>query len=247
MNILCCIPARFNSSRLNGKPLLKINGIPIIQHTYRQALKMNISDVVVLTDDERIYDVVRSFNGKCAIIKEDCLNGTERICLYLKTIDHSQYDLVLNIQGDEPFINPDICKNLIEEHRLLSDTNIMCSTIAYKTTDAEEIHSYSRGKVVVNNNNNVMYCSRNIIPISKHGQIIENYMYNIHVGVFLFNKNYLVSEYMSENTPLQMSEDIEWLKIIEQGHSIHILFGNKMERGVDTQEDFDFLNKKYGH
>lgn len=247
MDILCCIPARYNSSRLNGKPLLKINGKTIIEHTYRQACKMNVSEVVVLTDDERIYDVVCSFGGKCAIIKEDCLNGTERICLYLKTIDHSQFELILNIQGDEPFIEYDICNRLIETHRLITETNVMCSTIAYKTMDKEEICSNSRGKVVVNRDNHIMYCSRNIIPVSKSGQPVDNYMYNIHVGVFLFNKTYLIHEYMDENTPLQLAEDIEWLKILEQGYRIHTIFGNKMERGIDTQYDFEFLTKKYGH
>ena len=245
MKILCCIPARYHSSRLNGKPLLKINGISIIEHTYKQACKMNVDEIIILTDDDRILKEVTSFGGKCVIIDEECLNGTERICRYLDKIDHSNYDLIFNIQGDEPFIDHEVCNNLIDEHRMITNKDVVCSTLSYKTYDYDEIMNFSRGKLVADNHNNIMYCSRNIIPISKTGNPCGHHDYNIHVGIFLFNKDYLLEHYMTENTPLQMVEDIEWLKILEQGYKIHVVFGNKMERGIDTPDDYEYLCNKY--
>ena len=99
--ILCVIPARYQSTRLPGKPLLKINEKTIIQHVYEKAQQTMVDEIVVLTDDKRIYDEVNSFGGHCAIITEECLNGTERIIKYLETIDHTEYKVVVNIQGDD--------------------------------------------------------------------------------------------------------------------------------------------------
>lgn len=242
LKILCCIPARYESSRLPGKPLLKINNKTIINLVYEQVLKTNISNIIVLTDDERIYDEVISFGGNCAMIEEECLNGTERIINYLKKIDNSKYDIIINVQGDEPFIEPEVINNVINKFIEKKPT---CSTVCYKTNDANEIILKSRGKTIVDKNNNILYCSRNVIPTNKNENIITNYMYNIHVGIFVYDKNYLLNEYMNENTPYQLTEDIEWLKIIEQGFKINTIFSEKLERGIDTKEDYEYLLNKY--
>jgi len=244
MKILCCIPARFQSTRLEGKPLYKINNKTIINLVYENASKTNVCDVVILTDDKRIYDEVIGFGGKCEIITDYCLNGTDRIVRYLNLIDHSSYDAILNLQGDEPFINPDHV-NMIIDNFIKKQNEIACSTLCYKTDDETEIILKSRGKTVVDKNNNVMYCSRNVIPTNKQFNIIPNYKYNIHVGIFLFDKNYLLNEYMKENTNLQLAEDIEWMKIIEQGYKINVVFVENCERGVDTIEDYNYLVNKY--
>lgn len=240
MNILCCIPARYNSTRLPGKPLLKIKNKTVIQRVYEQALKTSVKDIVILTDDKRIYDEVISFGGKCEIIIDECLNGTERIIKYLKTINYQEYEGILNIQGDEPFIDSSVVDKVIQN---FIQNKPECSTVCFKTKDKEEINSKSRGKAVINKNNDILYCSRNIIPSNKKREI-SDIEYNIHVGVFVFDTNYLMNEYTKENTPLQLEEDIEWLKIIEQGYRVNTIFSNKLERGIDTQEDYQyFLNK----
>lgn len=239
---LCCIPARYNSSRLPGKPLLKINDKTIIQHVYEKAKLTNVDVIVVLTDDERIYNEVTSFGGKCVIITEDCLNGTERIISYLKSIDHSNYDIIVNIQGDEPFIKPNVIDQAIDNYL---DKNPACSTICFKTTCKEEILSKSRGKSITDNFNNILYCSRNVIPSNKTENIISNHQYNIHVGIFVYNKDYLLNHFTQPNTPNQLLEDIEWLKIIEQGFKVNTIFSEEMERGVDTLEDYEYLINKY--
>ena len=240
--ILCCIPARYQSTRLPGKPLLKINNKTIINLVYEKAKQTRVDEIVVLTDDKRIFDEVQSFGGKCFIITEDCLNGTDRIITYLNKIDHTQYDIIVNIQGDEPFIKPEVVDETIAN---FIEKKPACSTICFKTDDDEEILSKSRGKAVVDNFNNIMYCSRNIIPSNKKENIITGHKYNIHVGIFVFDKNYLLEYFNRENTKNQLLEDIEWLKIIEQGFKINTIFSEKMERGVDTIEDYEYLKNKY--
>ena len=241
--ILCCIPARYQSSRLPGKPLLKINNKTIINLVYEKARKTNADKVIVLTDDKRIYDEVISFGGNCFISETECLNGTERIVNYLnESNDNNNYNIILNIQGDEPFIKPEVVNKTINN---FINKKPECSTICYKTKNIQEILSKSRGKVVVDKFNNIIYCSRNVIPSNKNNNIIPNHYYNIHVGIFVYDKKYLINNYCIENTPNQLLEDIEWLKIIEQGFKINTIFTNELERGVDTEEDYVYLLNKY--
>jgi 3-deoxy-manno-octulosonate cytidylyltransferase (CMP-KDO synthetase) len=240
--MLCCIPARYESTRLPGKPLLKINGKTIINLVYEQVLKTKIIDIIVLTDSELIYKEVLSFGGNCAIVSEYCLNGTERICNYLNKIDNSKYNIIVNVQGDEPFIEPNVIDKIIEN---FIEKKPICSTVCYKTDNADEIILKSRGKTIVDKNNNILYCSRNVIPTNKNTNIIPGFLYLIHVGIFVFDKNYLLGEYSKENTQYQLAEDIEWLKIIEQGYNVNTIFSEKLERGIDTKEDYEYLLKKY--
>ena len=242
--ILCCIPARYASTRLEGKPLLKINNKTIINHVYDKVKETMIpyANILVLTDDERIFNEVKSFGGNVYIIQEDCLNGTERIIKYLNKIDHTLFDIIVNVQGDEPFIEPQVINMVIQNFFNYHPT---CSTVCYKTDDFDEIILKSRGKVVVDKNNNILYCSRNVIPTDKRNNIIPNYQYNIHVGIFVYDKTYLINEYLKENTANQLLEDIEWLKLIEQGYKVNTIFSSKLERGVDTIEDYNYLISKY--
>lgn len=240
--MLCCIPARYESTRLPGKPLLKINNKTIINLVYEKVKQTMITDIIVLTDDIRIYNEVINFGGKCAIINDYCLNGTDRIIKYLEKIDNSKYDTIINVQGDEPFINPELINKIIKNYY---DKSVVCSTACYKTNDENEIVLKSKGKTIVDMNNNILYCSRNVIPTNKTDSIIKNHFYNIHIGVFVYNKNYLINEFIKENTPNQLLEDIEWLKIIEQGYKVNTIFTDKSERGVDTIDDYNYLYDKY--
>lgn len=245
--ILCCIPARYESSRLPGKPLLYIGDKTIINRTYEQASKTKCDDIVVLTDDERIYDEVTSFGGNCAMVTTECINGTDRIISYINSIDHSNYDIIVNVQGDEPFIDPTMVDKAIDNYyeKTQSHSDTVCSTLCYKTKDTNTIKTRSKGKSIVNDNGDILYCSRNIIPGGKKNEIIPDIMYNIHIGIFVYNKEYLINEFCKENTYLQLCEDIEWLKIIEQGYKINTIFVEEAERGIDTQEDYEYLKNKY--
>ena len=251
MKIICCIPARYGSSRLCGKPLFEINGKPIIQHVYERVSQVELlNDIIVLTDDERIADVIYKINGNVAIIKNDCLNGTDRICYYLDTIDYID-TIIVNVQGDEPFIEPENIKlainNYIERKKI--DTKMVCSTLHYESNDENAIRSHSRGKMVLDLENNIMYCSRNPIPSSKSTELVYNngelIKYNLHIGVFVFDSEYLMKYYRNKNTPLQLTEDIEWMKIMEQGFHINSVLTYNHEIGVDTIDDYNYLKNKY--
>lgn len=250
MKVLCCIPARYSSKRLPGKPLLKINDSTVIELVYKQVKKVDlIDDIIILTDSEEISNEVSRFNGKSAIIKDYCLNGTERIIKYLLKNNINSYDIILNVQGDEPFINPDYLNLVLKDYmkNINNNKKLVCQTLYYKTKDYDEIKSNSRGKLVLDKDSNIMYCSRNIIPASKGLNYNKDIFYNIHVGVFVFNYNYLIKNYINENTEYQLIEDIEWLKIIEQGFNINATLVEEAERGVDTIEDYEYLVSKYSN
>ena len=245
---LCCIPARYESSRLPGKPLLKINNKSIIQLVYEQVIKCKyISNIVILTDSEQIKKEVDSFNGTCEIITEDCLNGTERIIKYLKK-QKEKYDYIINVQGDEPFINPnniDKCiLNYIE--KVKQDNLIKCSTLNYIfNNNNNNVLKRSCGKLILDKNNNIMYCSRNPIPGFKNTDYKSDFEYYGHIGIFVYNYDYLMNEFLQGNTKYQLAEDIEWMKILEDSYRINSVLVENHEIGVDTEDDYKYLCDKY--
>ena len=249
--IIALIPARYQSSRLPGKPLLKFGDENMIQKVYKQTIKSKLIDkAYVLTDDERIKDSIEEIDGRCLIVKDDCLNGTERICIALNRYIHlfSEADYIVNVQGDEPFINPehiDIAINKILKVKL-KNSNIRCSTLHFKIDKIEDLHNKSVGKLVLDKNDNIMYCSRNCIPSNKKGEYdLKKCTYFGHIGLFVFDKEYLLNSYMGENTMLQLEEDIEWLKILEQGYRITSSCVDSYEIGVNLPEDYQYLLDKY--
>lgn len=244
--IVALIPARYDSSRLPGKPLMKIGDRSIIQRTYEQTRQSRyIQRVIVATDDDRIANHVREFGGEVVMTGSDCLNGTERICQALSIIDpNEQIQIVVNVQGDEPFINPiniDYCIQKYLEHEDQSD--MVCTTIHYPVTDSNDLNNRAIGKMVLDRQQHVLYCSRAMIPHTKSGAPGPE-PYYAHIGIFVFRRSYL-HEYLTENTPAQLSEDIEWLKILEQGYRIRSYPVESSEIGVNTPEDFNYLSKKY--
>ena len=246
-DILICIPARYASSRLPGKPLLKINNKSIIEHVYLNALKIDCIDknnIIILTDDNKIYKEVNNFGGNCYISKKYCENGTARIIDYLVE-NNIQKKYILNIQGDEPFF--DILKIQELIHRFIelkkSQQFLKCGTLYYDSNDFNYINSKNKVKLVLNENKYIMYGSRQNIPGSKKENNSINY--HIHIGIFIFDYNYLLNEYIKKNGIYQDIEDLEWLKILEQDYKILALKTNIHEVGVDTQEDYEYLKNKY--
>lgn len=252
-NIIAIIPARYNSSRLPGKPLLKLGKYTMIQKVYLQTIKSKYIDkVYVTTDDDRVKNSVEYVDGNVIMIKDECLNGTERIFLALqkleKETDTRDINIIVNVQGDEPFINPDHIDIAIESYLSKKGKpnyqKLVCSTLHYQIKDINEINNSSIGKLVLNHQNDIMYCSRNVIPSNKKLEINKNQTYYGHIGVFIFDRNYL-TEYMKQNTTYQLEEDIEWLKIIENGYYINSSLVSNVEIGINTQEDYDYLLKKF--
>lgn len=243
MNIIALIPARYQSSRLPGKPLLKFGEFNMIQRVYKQTIKAElIKKAYVVTDDERISNSIKQINGNVIMVKENCINGTERICIALEKLK-DKYDLIVNVQGDEPFIYPQNIDLAIQQMIDCKNKDCVCTTLHYQVKDMNELTNTNIGKLVLDKNNYILYCSRNCIPFNKNGDF-KNGKYYGHIGLFVFKPEYL-KKYMLENTPNQLEEDIEWLKILEQGYKILSCLVKDFEIGVNTKEDYNFLTKKF--
>ena len=248
-NLLICVPCRYNSSRLPGKPLLKINDKSIIHHVFLNILKIkniNKSNIIFLTDDSKISDEVINFGGNCYISKQNCENGTLRIINYLKE-NNIKKKYILNIQGDEPFFDIKMVEKLIELYidRNFINNNVKCGTLYYSTNDFDYVNNNNKVKIVLNSQNFIMYGSRQVIPGTKKKDDKLNIKYNVHIGIFIFDYNYLLNEYIQPNIYYQEIEDLEWLKVLEQDYKIYSLPVNFHEVGVDTQEDYIYLKNKY--
>ena len=212
------IPARYNSSRLPGKPLLKINNKTIIKLVFEQVKKCKYKgDIFVTTDDNKIIEEIGIDN--CIMINENCLNGTERICYALKKIN-KEYDIIVNVQGDEPFIDPKNIDFVIKKYINFKDEEKLVCTTIHNIMNNSNVINQNIGKLVLDNQNNILYCSRSVIPGNKNNTIINENTYLEHIGVFVFKYNYLNEYLETPNTPCMLSEDIEWLKIIETGYKI---------------------------
>jgi 3-deoxy-manno-octulosonate cytidylyltransferase (CMP-KDO synthetase) len=245
VKICALIPARYQSSRLPGKPLLPINGKTMIQRTLEQTQKSKLIDrVYVVSDDDRILNHISEIGGESIKVDKECLNGTERICYALQQIQE-KYEIVVNVQGDEPFINPEDIDIAIQNFKNnIDNSKMVCSTLHYVIEDTQSLFNRNIGKLVLNNNNQIMYCSRAFIPHNKDGTLINDFKYYGHIGIFVFKASYL-PEFLTKNTPCQLSEDIEWLKIIEQGYQI---ISSQVELGeisINTMEDYQYIINKY--
>ena len=251
--IIGLIPARYQSSRLPGKPLLKFGHETMIQKVYKQTcLASKIDKVYVLTDDDRVAESVRVIGGNTLMITEKCLNGTERICHALKKYPDIFKDAryIVNVQGDEPFINPDhidlAIAKMIECNVKCNDDRVKCTTLHYRIDKIEDLANRSIGKLILNTKDCIMYCSRNCIPANKTGiPDTTRVNYYGHIGLFVFDLDYLKNHYLGQDYPLQVEEDIEWLKLLEQGYDIVSVKVDNYEIGVNLPEDYNYLVKKY--
>lgn len=250
MNTCICIPARINSSRLNNKLLIKfnINGIErtCIELTYLKCIECkNVKDIFILTDSDEICNIMSKYT--CNIIKTElpCINGTERISKYLNQIPE-RFTNIVNVQADEPFINYENIDFAIEKHIQNNEDNLFYTTLHEQNNDDNFLRSTSSLKLVTDNNNNVLYYSRNIIPWNKDGQIMDYYKYKCFTGIYVFNRDKLRLYKDIKDTPLQLMEDCEQLKILENGYKIKSFVTVKYnEISLNTIEDYDYLKKKY--
>jgi 3-deoxy-manno-octulosonate cytidylyltransferase (CMP-KDO synthetase) len=232
--IIGCIPARYASTRLPGKPLSDINGKPMIIHVLERALQAaTLSDVIVLTDDRRIFDVVNDAGYSAAMTSENCASGTDRIAEYMQ---ESHADIFVNIQGDEVTLDPLHINHLV--HTFIAQDKPQMGTLSHWCSDDKVLAAPSNVKVVTSVTGNALYFSRNMIPVTQQGEIPGKGQ--IHIGVYIYTRETLTRLMQLEQTPLEQTEKLEQLRALENDIAINVTTLDEYQGlAVDTLEDLE--------
>ncbi|MEA4876504.1 MAG: 3-deoxy-manno-octulosonate cytidylyltransferase [Aminobacterium sp.] len=241
MNILGVIPARYGSTRLPGKPLADICGKPLIQHVYEKAQCSSfLGAVIVATDDERIIEAVQAFNGNAVLTSKEHPNGT---CRVAEVAENMNVDYVINIQGDEPLLDP----RMIDEVALALTENedIVSATLCAPLCDEADLSNPNVVKVVRDCRGFALYFSRSPIPYFRVKTSLPVYE---HIGIYGYRKDFLMKYVKLEATPLSTAESLEQLKILEHGYSMKVVETAVSHRGpsVDTLEDLNAVRRILG-
>lgn len=231
MKFLGVIPSRYASTRLEGKPLKDICGHTMIEWVYKRAKLSKLDEVVVATDDMRIYEEVERFGGKVVLTSKEHENGTSRIAEVCEK--YGDYDVIINIQGDEPLIEPEMINSLIDSFK---DETIAMSTLKYKIDSMEEIENPNYVKVITDKRGYAIYFSRSIIPYPRKLDIQNYYK---HVGIYGYKREFVIEYAKMESTPLELSESLEQLRALENGYRIKVIETPYKIIGVDTQEELE--------
>jgi len=234
------IPARFASTRFPGKPLADIGGKTMIERVYEQVSKI-LQFVYVATDDKRIFDVVIAFGGKAIMTSDNHKSGTDRCYEAFSKLDE-WFDVVINIQGDEPFIQPE---QIVELQKCFDETDTQIATLVKPITEKEDfefLNNQNIPKVVINKQNEAMYFSRSVIPFIR-GAETKNWTslhpYLKHIGIYAYRADILRELTILEQSPLEIAESLEQLRWLENGYRIKVGFTNVETFGIDTPEDLE--------
>ncbi len=245
MNFLGIIPARYASTRFPGKPLADINGKPMIQKVYEQA-QQALDYVYVATDDKRIEEAVKSFGGKVIMTSPNHQSGTDRIAEAASFITEKlklNFDVVINIQGDEPFIQPEQI-NLLKS--CFNNPSTEIATLIKKITNSDEIFDPNKVKVVIAKDNRALYFSRSPIPFVR-GENQEDWLnknsFFKHIGMYAYRFNALMEVTKLKQSNLELSESLEQLRWLENGYWIQTEITEHESIGIDTPEDLIRVKK----
>ncbi len=244
--IVGIIPARFASSRLMGKPLADICGKPMIQHTWQSAKKAKLLDkVVIAVDDEKVYQVAKGFGAEVYMTPKEVASGSDRIAIVASKLQDAT--IIVNIQGDEPFIKGKMIDEAIEP--LLFDKKVSLSTLAKRITTVEEMKSPSVVKVVYDYNNYAMYFSRSPIPFARDARTnldrVENSEMYKHVGLYVYRKEVLMKFTTLKQTDLEQTEKLEQLRFLEHDFKMKIVVTEYDSLSVDTPKDLELARRYY--
>lgn len=236
MRVAIVIPARFASSRLPGKPLLRETGKYLIQHVYERACDARCaSDVFVATDDERIFAAVREFGGRPVMTRADHASGTDRVA---EVAAYLAADVVINLQGDEPQLDPAAIDLLAD---LMRDPASDMATLAVPIPDADSYYSPNVVKVVCDDHDRALYFSRAPIPMVRDGApdfTAQPARFLQHLGVYAYRRNFLQRIAAALPHPLEQSEQLEQLRVLGTGGTIAVGRVARAHRGVDTPADY---------
>ena len=235
------IPARYASSRFPGKPLVMIGNKTMIQRVYEQAAKI-LDSVWVATDDDRIYQSVKSFGGKAVMTSPDHLSGTDRCAEAITHIcetSGNDVDVVVNIQGDEPFIRPEQISLLMS---CFNDESVELATLVRETERGEDIFNPNQPKVVLDSKGNALYFSRTAIPYIRDTEMShwsEKHVYYKHIGLYAYKTGTLRKITLLRRSYLEIAESLEQNRWIENGYRIRTAVTKWESLGIDTPEDLE--------
>lgn len=226
------IPARYESSRFPGKALATIAGRPMIEHVYRRAsASRSVAAVLVATDDRRIADAVRAFGGEVRMTRETHRSGTERLAEVAASLD---CDLVVNVQGDEPLVTPEMIDEAIAP--LAADASLPMGTLRRAIDDPAELASPHVVKVVVDSHDRALYFSRAPIPARRDAGVPAIRPFK-HIGLYVYRRDFLITLAALPPTPLERTEMLEQLRALEHGYRVAAVETEYDTIGVDTPED----------
>jgi 3-deoxy-manno-octulosonate cytidylyltransferase (CMP-KDO synthetase) len=238
MKIAAVIPARFASTRLEGKPLADICGKTMVQRVYERALAAGLSDVVVATDDERIMKAVKAYGGKAVMTSPLHTSGTDRVAEAASTIDA---DIIVNLQGDEPLMDPALIEAAVEPMRAVPGLDM--STLKTPITHEEEYLDPNAVKVVTDSGGFALYFSRSPIPFCRKGFAGLPVAAYKHIGLYVFRRDFLFEFTKMKPTQLEVSESLEQLRALENGRRIKVVEVRYNPVSVDTPEDLERVRK----
>lgn len=237
MNILCVIPSRIASTRLPRKPLLPIQGKPMVQWVYESAKKCSaITEVVVATDSEEIAQVIQGVGGEVVMTDPEIPTGSDRVAAVARKYENM--DVIINLQGDEPFIQPLMLKQLLQPY--------LCSELPEMTTLARGLdlesnyHRPETVKVLVDSNNYAIYFSRSAVPYFREKVQVPVYH---HIGLYAFRRNFLLHLTSLPQTQLEKAEGLEQLRAIENGYKIKVCFTDFSTFEVNNQEELEYAQR----
>ena len=243
--VLAVIPARWASSRFPGKPLANIVGVPMIQRVVKQAQKAKyITEVIVATDDSRIFDLVNKNGGVAIMTSAEHQSGTDRVAEVARDKD---CDIVVNIQGDEPLIPPENIEKVIEP--LIKDTSVSVTSLRILIQDPKDLWNRNITKVVVDNFDYALYFSKAPIPWNRDDwsedrpENLNSSLWFKHVGLYAYRKTFLMEYASLPLTPLEKMEKLEQLRILENGFPIKVVETKLDSTGVDSEADIKIIEK----
>lgn len=239
MKKIAIIPARYASTRFPGKPLVDIKGKPMVQHVYDTAVASGIFDkVIVATDDARIVNAVEAFGGNVALTSEDHQSGTDRCGEVVQNLNE-EFDIVINIQGDEPFIHVEQLQQLVS---LFENPNTQIATLKKKLSSIDDVHNPNVVKVVAAEDKRALYFSRNPIPFTRgieKSEWLDHHNYYKHLGIYGYRSEILLEVIQLKPSTLEVCESLEQLRWLQNSYSIFIDETQHESIGIDTPEDLE--------
>ena len=247
MNIIGIIPARYGSTRFPGKPLVDIDGKTMIQRVYEQVLQSKrLSRVTIATDDDRIFNHAKDFGADTIMTSPKHISGTDRCAEFISKEGVGQWDVVVNIQGDEPYIQPEQIDLLIS---CFDQQDTQIATLVKKITTTDELFNHNNVKVVMNKRGEAIYFSRSPIPYNRNfpeEEWLKHSSYFKHIGIYGYRSSTLKDISTLTKTNLEITESLEQLRWIENGYVIKAEVTSLESISIDTPEDLAKIRLKSG-